>query len=88
MTATLRLAEELIARPSVTPDDAGCLDIIAARLQTLGFNYGRGRLSMIETQKRPAPAPLLAALRLIYGCTYAELFDGVEDGFADLLGKP
>ena len=37
MTATLRLAEELIARPSVTPDDAGCLDIIAARLQTLGF---------------------------------------------------
>lgn len=37
MTATLRLAEELISRPSVTPDDAGCLDILSARLRPLGF---------------------------------------------------
>jgi succinyl-diaminopimelate desuccinylase len=37
MTATLRLAEELMARPSVTPDDAACLDIIARRLLPLGF---------------------------------------------------
>ncbi|WP_296871921.1 succinyl-diaminopimelate desuccinylase [Tibeticola sp.] len=37
MSATLRLAEELIARASVTPDDAGCLDVIAARLAPLGF---------------------------------------------------
>jgi succinyl-diaminopimelate desuccinylase len=35
--ATLRLTEQLIACPSVTPDDAGCMDIIAARLQPLGF---------------------------------------------------
>jgi succinyl-diaminopimelate desuccinylase len=35
--ATLRLAEQLISRPSVTPDDAGCMDIIAARLVPLGF---------------------------------------------------
>jgi succinyl-diaminopimelate desuccinylase len=35
--ATLRLAEQLISRPSVTPDDAGCMDIIAARLTPLGF---------------------------------------------------
>jgi succinyl-diaminopimelate desuccinylase len=35
--ATLRLAEQLISRPSVTPDDAGCMDIITARLQPLGF---------------------------------------------------
>lgn len=54
---------------------------VTARLQTMGFNYGRGRLSMIETQKRPAPAPLLAALRLIYGCAYADIFHGVEDCF-------
>ena len=32
MPCTLRLAEELISRASVTPDDAGCLDIIMARL--------------------------------------------------------
>jgi succinyl-diaminopimelate desuccinylase len=35
--ATLRLTEQLIACPSVTPLDAGCMDIIAARLQPLGF---------------------------------------------------
>ena len=37
MTRTLHLAEQLISRASVTPDDAGCLDIIAGRLQPLGF---------------------------------------------------
>ena len=35
--ATLALARELIARPSVTPEDAGCLDIIARRLAPLDF---------------------------------------------------
>ena len=34
---TLALARRIIARPSVTPDDAGCMEIIAARLQALGF---------------------------------------------------
>jgi len=37
MSATLRLAEQLIARPSVTPLDAGCQDLIAERLAVLGF---------------------------------------------------
>jgi succinyl-diaminopimelate desuccinylase len=35
--ATLRLAEQLIARDSTTPHDAGCMDIIAQRLKPLGF---------------------------------------------------
>jgi succinyl-diaminopimelate desuccinylase len=35
--ATLRLAEQLIARDSTTPSDAGCMDVIAARLKPLGF---------------------------------------------------
>jgi succinyl-diaminopimelate desuccinylase len=34
---TLDLACQLIARRSVTPDDAGCQDLIAARLAPLGF---------------------------------------------------
>jgi succinyl-diaminopimelate desuccinylase len=37
MSPTLQLAEQLIARPSVTPEDAGCLDLIASRLAPLGF---------------------------------------------------
>ena len=36
--AVLELACELIARPSITPQDQGCLDIIAARLQAIGFD--------------------------------------------------
>ncbi|MFN3984255.1 MAG: succinyl-diaminopimelate desuccinylase [Rhodocyclaceae bacterium] len=38
---TLELARELIARPSVTPEDAGCLELIAARLRPLGFQFER-----------------------------------------------
>jgi succinyl-diaminopimelate desuccinylase len=37
MSRTLQLTEQLIARPSVTPLDEGCLELIAARLSTLGF---------------------------------------------------
>lgn len=37
MTETQALAEALIRRPSVTPDDAGCQDLIAQRLRALGF---------------------------------------------------
>jgi succinyl-diaminopimelate desuccinylase len=33
----LELARKLIALPSVTPADAGCMDLIAARLAPLGF---------------------------------------------------
>lgn len=38
---TLDFACELIARPSVTPEDAGCLELIAGRLQALGFTCER-----------------------------------------------
>jgi succinyl-diaminopimelate desuccinylase len=37
LSPTLDLARELIARKSGTPDDAGCQDIIEARLAPLGF---------------------------------------------------
>ena len=41
MSRTLQLTEQLISRPSVTPEDAGCLDIITARLEPLGFECER-----------------------------------------------
>jgi succinyl-diaminopimelate desuccinylase len=37
MNPTLELTEELISRASVTPEDGGCLELIAARLDALGF---------------------------------------------------
>ena len=36
-TSTLELARELVRRPSITPDDAGCQDLLAGRLRPLGF---------------------------------------------------
>ncbi|MCX7901254.1 MAG: succinyl-diaminopimelate desuccinylase [Burkholderiaceae bacterium] len=38
MSATLDLLCQLIARPSVTPEDAGCQPLIAQRLAPLGFS--------------------------------------------------
>ncbi|WP_408900375.1 succinyl-diaminopimelate desuccinylase [Photobacterium piscicola] len=34
----ITLAKDLMSRPSVTPEDAGCQQVMIARLQTLGFN--------------------------------------------------
>ena len=44
MSRTLQLAEHLISRPSFTPDDAGCQQILGERLAALGF-----RLETIES---------------------------------------
>jgi len=41
MSDTLALLEALVARPSVTPDDAGCLELIGERLSALGFELQR-----------------------------------------------
>ncbi len=37
MSDTFELTRELIARPSVTPQDAGCLDLLGAQLASCGF---------------------------------------------------
>ena len=37
MSNTLHLAEQLIARPSVTPEDGGCMDLIMSHLKPMGF---------------------------------------------------
>ena len=39
--ATLELAKALIARRSITTEDAGCLELVAARLAPLGFTCER-----------------------------------------------
>ena len=35
---TLALAQQIVALPSVTPEDGGCCDLFAGRLQALGFS--------------------------------------------------
>ena len=34
----LDLAQQLIRRPSLSPDDAGCQDIMISRLEAIGFH--------------------------------------------------
>jgi succinyl-diaminopimelate desuccinylase len=48
MTDTLALTQALIRRPSVSPEDAGCLDIICERLAPLGFEIERLRFDPVD----------------------------------------
>jgi len=59
--ATLDLAQALIARRSVTPDDGGCLELLGDRLAALGFTLERidaGGVSNLWA-RRGTNAPLL-----------------------------
>jgi len=64
MSETLKLAEALIRRASVTPEDAGCQDLLAERLNTLDFKAER--LNFNDTQniwlKRGTAKPLFVFL--------------------------
>ena len=67
---TLRLLEALIARPSVTPDDAGCQALVTDRLKPLGFacetlvcgpdNFRVTNLWAVHRGSRPGPTVVLA----------------------------
>jgi succinyl-diaminopimelate desuccinylase len=46
--STLALARQLIERRSVTPADAGCLDLISARLVPLGFRCERSGANGVD----------------------------------------
>ena len=58
MSETLALTQELIRCRSVTPNDAGCMDLIAARLEPLGFktewfNFGETKNSWLRRGTNP-----------------------------------
>ena len=48
MSEVLALARELIARPSVTPDDAGCQALLAGRLARAGFACEHLRFGAVD----------------------------------------
>ena len=48
MTTTLELTKQLIARPSVTPDDQDCQKLIAGRLQAIGFEVEHHRFGEVD----------------------------------------
>ena len=59
---TLELAIDLIARPSVTPDDAGCQDLLVERLEAIGFRCETMIFEDVTNlwARRGDAAPLLA----------------------------
>lgn len=61
MSTTLDLAIELISRPSITPNDAGCQLVLAERLQAIGFNIESLRFGEVDNlwARRGDTAPLL-----------------------------
>lgn len=48
MSATLELTQDLMARRSVTPADEGCQDVMARRLDAVGFRIERLRYGLVE----------------------------------------
>ncbi len=61
MSTTLELAKALIARRSLTPDDAGCQDILIERLEKLGFVIERLRFGNVDNfwARRGTTAPVV-----------------------------
>jgi len=45
---TLELAKQLIQRPSITPDDQGCQDLMISRLEAIGFQVQRLRFNDVD----------------------------------------
>jgi succinyl-diaminopimelate desuccinylase len=61
-SATLKLACDLIARPSITPDDAGCQEMLIERLNAIGFECETMMFDDVTNlwARRGSKAPLLA----------------------------
>lgn len=62
MSPTLELSRALIERPSVTPDDKGCQQLLAKRLEKIGFVIENLRFGDVDNlwARRGTAAPLFA----------------------------
>ena len=61
LSPTLALACELIRRPSVTPNDEGCQQLLAQRLAALGFSIEHLRFGEVDNlwARRGSASPLV-----------------------------
>jgi len=62
MSDTLELTKNLIARRSVTPEDAGCQEVLIQRLEAIGFTVERMRFDDVDNfwARRGDSSPLYA----------------------------
>ena len=80
-TQSLELAKELISRPSVTPDDQNCQQLLAERLQKNRFCHRRA--SFGDT-KMSGCAAVQAPVFCFAGHTDVVPTGPVENGFASV----
>lgn len=57
---------------------------VAIKLQTMGLNISRSRLSMIELNRLNVPVSMIVALKIIFKCEYADFFIGLEEKLSEL----
>lgn len=93
MSRTLQLAEQLISRPSVTPEDAGCLDLLAERLGRLGFvcerlDSGPDTFRVSNLWAKRAPRPVDHAQAAIKSIVFAGHTDVVPTGPIEQWSSP
>lgn len=62
LSATLQLAIDLIAQPSVTPDDCDCQNLMIERLEAIGFKAEKLRFGEVDNfwARRGSEGPVLA----------------------------
>ena len=48
VSATIALAQDLMGRASVTPEDKGCQALMIARLEAIGFKVERMRFGAVD----------------------------------------
>ena len=89
MSDTLQLANELIGRASVTPEDAGCQELMRGRLAAIGFECQDLPFGDVSNfwARRGNRAPLL--VRLSPGALRADTQGGprtlfIDGGFAEM----
>jgi len=81
MSATLELTKDLISRPSVTPEDFGCQQLLAERLSAIGFTIEHLRFGDTDNiwARRGTQSPVL---------TFAGHTDVVPTGPEDKWTSP
>jgi len=93
MSSTLQLTQELIARPSVTPEDAGCLELLQARLAPLGFvceriDSGPDSFRVANLWSKRLAAPVHKAQSAIKTVVFAGHTDVVPTGPLEHWSSP
>jgi succinyl-diaminopimelate desuccinylase len=88
MTDALELTQAMIARPSVSPSDGGCQDLLSERLERIGFTVERLRFNNVDNfwARRGSSGPLLCLAGHTDVVPSGPLEEWMSDPFTPVLG--